>query len=145
MKLIIEQSPEHTEVELTIKCADIDERLERLIAQIRLHSFSITGKKDGSSYPVRLEDVYYFESIDNKTFICTEQDVFECGYKLYELEEHLAESDFVRISKACILNFSKLASVRALLNAKFEAKLSNGEKLIINRHYVRGLKEKLTF
>ena len=145
MKLIIDQSLNHKDVEITIKCAVIDEQLERLISQIRLYSFSITGKKDGSSHLIRLEDVYYFESIDNKTFLYTEREVYECIYKLYELEEHLAEGHFARISKSCILNISKLASVRALLNAKFEAKLTNGEKLVINRHYVQGLKEKITF
>lgn len=145
MKLIIDQSLEHQEVEITIKCGLIDENLERLIAQIRLFSFSIAGKKDGMSHLIRLEDVFYFESTDNKTFLYGEQDVYECSYKLYELEGHLASSHFVRISKSCILNVAKLASVRALLNGKFEATLANKEKLIINRHYVQALKEKIQF
>ncbi|MEK3883380.1 LytTR family DNA-binding domain-containing protein [Paenibacillus sp. PL2-23] len=143
MKLIIDQSLEHENVEITIKCGMIDEQLERLIAQIRLYSFSITGKKEGSSYLIRLEDVYYFESTDNKTFIYVEKDVYECGYKLYELENHFANSHFLRISKSCILNVAKLESVRALLNGKFEAQLFNKEKLVINRHYVQALKEKI--
>ena len=143
MKLIIDQSLDHRDVEITIKCGIIDEQLERLIAQIRLYSFSITGKKDGASHLIRLEDVYYFESTDNRTFLYGEKDVYECGYKLYELEGHLANSHFVRISKSCILNVAKLASVRALLGGKFEAQLSNKEKLIINRHYVQALKEKI--
>lgn len=145
MKLIIDQSVEHKDVEITIKCGLIDEDLERLIAQIRLMSFSITGRKDGRSHLLRLEDIYYFESIDNKTFGYGEQDVYECSPKLYELEQHLARSHFMRISKSCILNITKLSSVRALLNGKFEAQLANKEKLIINRHYVQALKEKIHF
>lgn len=47
MKLKIEQSPENEEVEITVKCGMVDEKLERLIAQIRLYAFSITGKKAG--------------------------------------------------------------------------------------------------
>lgn len=143
MKLIIDQSPEHRDLEITIKCGMIDERLERLIAQIRMMSSAITGRKDGRSYLIRLEDAFYFESIDNKTFVYAESDVYACSQKLYELEQQLAGSLFVRISKSCILNVEKLASVRALLNGKFEAQLSNGEKLIINRHYVQALKEKI--
>ncbi|RJE85237.1 LytTR family transcriptional regulator [Paenibacillus sp. 1011MAR3C5] len=145
MKLIIDQSLEHQDVEITIKCGIIDENLERLIAQIRLYSFSITGKKDGRSHLIRLEDVYYIESTDNKTFLYSEKDVYECHYKLYELEEHLANSHFVRISKSCILNIAMLANVRALLNGKFEAQLVNKEKLIINRHYVQAIKDKIQF
>ncbi|RXZ79675.1 LytTR family transcriptional regulator [Paenibacillaceae bacterium] len=145
LKLIIDQSLDHKDIEITIKCGLIDEDLERLIAQIRLFSFSITGKKDGRSHQIRLEDVYYFESIDNKTFIYCEQAVYESSLKLYELEGHLAQSHFARISKSCILNISKLSSVKALLYGKFEAQLINKEKLIINRHYVQALKEKIQF
>ena len=145
MKLIIDQSLEHQDVEITIKCGMIDENLERLIAQIRLYSFAIAGKKDGVSHLIRLEDVFYFESTDNKTFLYGEKDVYECNYKLYELEAHLANSHFVRISKSSILNVSKLASVRALLNGKLEATLVSKEKLIINRHYVQALKDKIQF
>lgn len=143
MKLVIDQSLERQDIEITIKCGVIDENLERLIAQIRLYSFSISGKKDGRSHLIRLEDVYYFESTDNKTFLYGEKDVYECSYKLYELENHLANSHFLRISKSCILNVAKLSSVRALLNGKFEAQLANQEKLVINRHYVQALKEKI--
>lgn len=145
MKLIIDQSLEHKDVEITIKCGLIDEGLQRLIDQIRLYSFSISGKKDGSIHQIRLEDVYYFESIDNKTFAYCDQEVYECSPKLYELEQQLAHSHFVRISKSCILNITRLVSVRALLYGKFEAQLANTEKLIINRHYVQALKEKMQF
>ncbi len=47
MKLLIDQSPEHCEVEITIRCGMIDERLSKLIEQIRMYSFSVTGKREG--------------------------------------------------------------------------------------------------
>lgn len=143
MKLIIDQSPGQEEVEITVKCALIDERLSRLIEMIRLYAFSIAGKKDGRTYSLKLEDVYYFESVDRKTFAYTEGNVYECEFKLYELEEQLAKTNFVRIGKAAILNVSVLQSVRALMNGRMEAELANGEKMIISRHYVAELKKKL--
>jgi len=143
LKLIIDQSLEHKEVEITIHCGLIDPALARLIEQIRLYSFSVTGRKGSSSYIIRLEDIFYFESMDEKTFIYCDRDVFEGDLKLYQLEQQLAETDFVRISKSCILNIMKLESVCALMNGKMEAKLSNHEKVIISRHYVQTVKEKL--
>lgn len=68
------------------------------------------GKKDGATYPLRPEDIYYFESIDDKTFAYCEKDVYECSLRLYELEQQFARADFVRISKSCILNIMKLSS-----------------------------------
>jgi len=128
LKLLIDQSPDNEEVEITIKCGMIDPGLEKLIEQIRLYSFSITAKKEGRTYPISLSDIYYFESIDNRTFLYAEHEVYECG---------------LRLSKSCILNVRMLKSVRALLNGKMEAELENGEKVIINRHYVEKLKRKL--
>ncbi len=142
MKLIIDQSKEHKEVEIIIKCGIVDKRLEKLIAQIRLYSFSIAGKKGNKIFNIALEDVYYFESVDEKSFIYTKDDVFETEYKLYALEKDLVDSRFVRISKACILNIENLLSVKALLNGRYEATMNNNEKLIINRHYVPSFKEK---
>lgn len=110
MKLIIDQSLDHEDVEITIKCRLIDADLEKLIAQTRLYGFSITGKKDGATYPLRPEDIYYFESIDDKTFAYCEEDVYECSLRLYELEQQFARANFVRISKSCILNIMKLSS-----------------------------------
>ena len=49
----------------------------------------------------------------------------------------------MRISKSCILNVMTLKNVRALLNGKMEAELENGEKVIVTRHYVETLKQKL--
>lgn len=143
MKLIIDQSSENEEVEIIVKCGLIDARLEQLISQIRLYSFSVTAKKEGRRYQLPLNDVCYFESVDNKTFVYTKDDVVECDLKLYELEEQVTRTNFVRISKACILNLMMLKSVRALLNGKMEALLENGERVVINRHYVEALKEKL--
>ncbi len=142
MKLTIEQSLAHSEVEINIKCALIDPKLERLIAQIRLYSFAIYGKKGDTTQQVPLESILYFESIDERLFAYCQQDVFELESKLYEVEQQLGQSDFVRISKSCIVNIGHLHSVRALLNTKMELTLTNKEKLIVNRHFVPGFKEK---
>ena len=142
MKLFIEQSEQYTEAEITIKCGMIDGRLESIISYIRLNMFSVSGVKDGETRVISLGDIFYFESIDDKTFIYMESDVYECSMKLYELEEQLEKANFVRISKSCIVNIMKLDSVRPMLNSRYEAKLENGEKLIISRHYLPAFKSK---
>lgn len=143
MKLLIDQSPDNEEVEIIIKCGLIDTELEKLIAQIRLYSFSVSARRDGKQYNISLSDIYYFESVDNRTFVYTRDEVYQCDLKLYELEEQLTKTNFVRISKSSILNIMVLESVRALLHGKMEVELSNGEKVVINRHYVDALKKKM--
>ena len=142
MKLLIEQSDQYTDAEIVIKCGMMDDRLESIIQHIRLHMFSVAGVKDGETKIFPLGDIYYFDSTDERTFLYLENDVYECSLKLYELEEQLEKANFVRISKSCIVNIMKLDSVRPLLNSRYEAKLENGEKLIISRHYLPGFKQK---
>jgi DNA-binding LytR/AlgR family response regulator len=142
MKLFIEQSGEYNDTEITIKCGIVDERLESIIQQIRLSMFSVLGVKDGETRVIPLGDIFYFESIDERTFIYLQSDVYECSMRLYDLEEQLEKANFVRISKSCILNIMKLDSVRPMMNSRYEAKLENGEKLIINRHYLANFKSK---
>lgn len=142
MKFTIDQSLEHGEPEIVIRCSTIDSRLAKLIEDIRLYSFSLTGIKNGGRYQIALEDICYFEVVDETTFLYTEREVYSCEYRLYELEEKLAGTVFVRISKSCILNSEKLKSVRTLMNGRLEATLKNEEKQVVSRHYVEGLKEK---
>jgi len=50
--------------------------------------------------------------------------------------------DFLRISKSTIVNLSKVKSLTPSLSGRLEAALFNGEKVIISRQYVVGLKTK---
>lgn len=142
MKLTIEQELSRQEPEIIIKCGLMDDRLKRLVEQIKLYSFSLSAKKDGMLRQVPLEEIYYFESVDNRTFLYRRDEVLDCEAKLYELEERLRETTFVRVSKNCILNTAVVSGVRAQLNGRLEAVLENGERLAVSKHYVRDFREK---
>ena len=143
MKLLVEQSLDCKEVEIKITYGYLDDRLKRLIEQIRLFSFSVSAEKDGVLRQIALEDIYYFDTVDNKTFLYDRKDVYRCDRKLYELEEELANTPFIRISKSCILNAAAVSSVRAQLSGRLEATLKNGEKVIVSKHYIRAFRDKL--
>lgn len=142
IRLKVHESEEYNDVEIIINCPHIDSRLERLIEHIKQITTSITGKKDGRTYSLIVDNAYYIESIDNRSFFYDKRDVYESNLKLYEIEEMLAGTHFIRISKNLIVNTAHIESVRALFNGKFEASLTNGEIVIVNRHYVKLFKEK---
>lgn len=144
MKLTIEQDLARQEPEIIIRCGLMDERLKRLVEEIRLYSFAVPARKDGVTRQVPMEQVYYFESVDNRTFLYTADTVYECERKLYELEELLRHTAFARISKNCILNTAVVSGVQAQLNGRLEAQLRSGEKLVVSKHYVPGFREKFT-
>ncbi|MBR4724946.1 MAG: LytTR family transcriptional regulator DNA-binding domain-containing protein [Lachnospiraceae bacterium] len=90
----------------------------------------------------RTDKIYYFESIDKRTYVYTKDECFETKYRLYELEE-LLNQFFLRSSKAMIVNIRKIKSVKAEFNGRMTAELLNGENIVIARSYVKDLKERL--
>ncbi|MBQ8134028.1 MAG: LytTR family transcriptional regulator [Clostridia bacterium] len=142
MKLVIDISEQYDETEIVVKCKKVNAELQKIINMLQNSQQSLLVQKDGLTEKVRYDEVCYFESVDDLTFVYTEKAVYRCKEKLYELEELLKDRTFVRISKSCILNIDYLESVKAAFNGKLEAMLSNGEKVIINRHYVSTFKKK---
>lgn len=145
LKLIIDSTDKYTETEIIIRCRCIDKEVEKIIEFLKKPEKNenlLTVQTDETTRKIKFEDIFYFESVDERTFVYTEDNVYRCKEKLYELEKILKESPFVRISKSCILNTDCLESIRASFNGKLEALLINGEKVIINRHYVPDFKRK---
>lgn len=142
MKLTIEQNLDIRETEILVRCALVDDRLRALLEQIRLYGFSIAARQGERRLQIALEDIFYIESVDDRTFLYVEGDVLECDLRLYELEKQLEHTAFVRCAKNCILNTQRIQSVRALYNGRLEATLQNDERVVVSRHYVPAVKER---
>lgn len=144
MKIRVDENSTHPEeTVVTIQCREIDDSLARVISYLHTQSNAVEVTQENLVKHIPLDDIFYFESVDNKTYLYTQSDVYETPQKLYELEERLKDTLFLRINKSTILNLDKLERVKVLLNAKYEASLLNGEKVIITRHYLSDFKKKL--
>ena len=143
LKLVLNQSLEIKETEITINCSVLDERLKKLVEYIRQYSFSLNGFVEGHSYKIPLEEIFYMDSVDGKTFLYCNNKVYECKETLATIEQMLLHTPFIRISKNCIMNINVLQCVKSSFNHRMEATLRNGEKLMISRNYVENIKKKL--
>lgn len=142
MKIIIE-TPIDGEDEIIVRCREFDHELMDLIYAVSQGRKRITGYSGKAMAQLAPADIYYFESVDNKVFAYCEKEVYEVKEKLYELEDIYKNTDFQRISKSVIVNISFIEAVLPMLGARLEAKLKNGESVIISRLYVSELKKKL--
>lgn len=143
MKLTVEERPEISETEITIKCQKKDEKIEKIVEVISTYFINVIGKKDGENYRLNLEDIYYFEAVENRVFAYVEKDVYEVNYKILELEEFLKNTSFLRVSRTVILNILKIEKVSTLVNGRILAILLNKEKMIISRAYSKDFRNKL--
>lgn len=143
MKITIEQVLEEAEMEVVIRCHEIDESVRQVLHMLKSPERQLLGAIDKELHLLEPEKVYYVESVDDKIFIYGEQQVYESKKKLYELEAELTNYHFFRASKSLILNIKKIKSVHPLFDGRIEALLTNNEKVFISRKYVAVLKKKL--
>lgn len=137
---------EHTgeALRIVIRCNRADEEIMRLKDHIELFDQKIQVKKDHEWSVIRSLDVLYFESVDNRTFAYTEDDVLEVRQRLYELENILSGKDFIRISKSQIVNINKIKSLKPEINRTILATMCSGERLYISRKYVPAIRSLLS-
>lgn len=131
-------------LQIVIKCKKIDDEIKRLKNHIELFDKKLYAKKDNKMFFVNSSDILYFDSVDNRTFLYTEDDVMEIKQRLYELEVSFSDKDFVRISKSQIVNINKIRSLKPELNRTILATMSNGEQLYISRKYVKVIRDMLS-
>jgi DNA-binding LytR/AlgR family response regulator len=131
------------ETEVTIVCRQIDPELEAVISSLGLINNTVSGKRDGETFFTPLGDILYFETIEGRTFYYTNEHTYETATKLYQLEEKLADTPFVRVSKSAIMNLRKVLSIKSEENSKLIATLTSGDKLIVSRQYMQTIKMKL--
>ena len=140
------QIVEHKEsnIQIIIKCRQVDKEVMRLKTHIELFDSKLPAKKDNELYFINASEILYFDSVDNRTFLYTADDVMEINQRLYELENILSDKDFVRISKSQIVNINKIQSLKPELNRTILATMYNNEKLSISRKYVKSIRNILS-
>lgn len=144
MKIIIETPQPQEEDSITLRLHQIDAATLQFISDMRMKQETLIGMQNTELCRLYLYDIYYIESIDNKTFAYCETQVYEIKQKLYQIEETYTYSNFLRISKSCIINISHLSSIAPSLSGRFAAIMDNGEKVSISRQYLPLLKKKIS-
>jgi len=143
MKIQIETDPSLTETEVIIRCASPDEDVTRLLAAIRATDRKLTGVRDETTFIIERRDVLYVESVDKKAFIYTRDGCYESPLRLYELEDQLTASGFVRTGKSSLVNLRHVRSISPDFNGRLILTLSNAEKQVVSRQYAVNIKERL--
>lgn len=139
----IEEDLTCEELEIFVRYAKLNQRIERLIRLIRSVDAQIRCCDEGSERLIDASDIFYIESVDKRTFVYLEQSVYRTDYRLYQLAQDLESSGFVQINKSCILNINALDSIKPLINSRMEATLKNGERIYITRKYLEHIKQAL--
>ena len=140
MKVHIEVISKTQEEEVIARCHDPEEGWIDYLKCIQNEEYEFTGNKDGKIHRLKLKDIFYFEVVDNKSFIYYRDTIYESKLKLYEFEEKCRGTVFFRASRSMVLNADMIDFIVPSISGRFDAVLLNGEKVIVSRKYVSVLK-----
>ena len=145
MKITIVTPAPGDEDEIIIRMAELDDEVLKTIRRLKdgAGKDTLAVYADDSIRMVPTKEIYYFDATDNHVFAYTKDKCFDTRKKLFEIEELLAGSAFLRISKNAVVNIKCIEHLSPEFNGRFIARLKNGEDIIISRGYVPDLKKKL--
>ncbi len=142
MKIILQEEAGRQEIEITLTHGGQDSQLQALLALLHGLDQKLHGQREGQVHLFDLGEVYYFDTVDKKTFAYTAAEVFEVSQKLYELET-LAPALLLRVSKSAVLNLEKVKSLKPDFGGRLTVTLENGEKLSVSRQYAGEFKARI--
>ncbi|MCM1174840.1 MAG: LytTR family transcriptional regulator DNA-binding domain-containing protein [Blautia sp.] len=143
MKIEINVDEKIEDTHIVISCKKLTPEMARLFAMLHILDKQLTVRKGEETYFLDVSEAVYIESVDRKSFIYTEKEVYESDLKLYELEQQLEACGFFRASKSCLIQLKYIRSLRADINRRIKVTLTNGEQIVVSRQYAEELKRKL--
>ena len=143
MKITVDQTG-GGEVEVILRCREVDEEVLRLLALLRsgLQKLFVW---DGGRQTVLLNpaEVVWCETVEDRTFVYTAGALYQTGLSLGELESRFGDLGFFRAGKSAVVNLHHIRSLKSCGGGRIEASLPTGERLMVSRHYAPLLRQRL--
>ena len=138
MKIRIDLVDDIDEMEVVIRCKDVDEQvrqLQQLLSSRKQGPPTIVFYRDDKEFYFPLQDVLFFESSGEQVYAHTAKEAFRVRYRLYELEELLPKV-FLRVAKSTIVNTRQIFSIARGLPSPSCVRFRCTHKAIyVPRHY----------
>lgn len=142
MRVTINQI-ENGEDEVIINYLKMTEYIEDIIRVASGGDEKIPCNRDNTKYMVPVREILYVESVDRVTFAYTAKGIYKTPYPLHNLEIAYAHRGFFRCSKSMIINIYRISELRSEAAGRINAKMENGEHVIISRKYAKALRSEL--
>lgn len=143
MKITINIDEKTEETEILINCNQLTGDIENIIATLRIMNQQMTVMRDDENYLLDVNNISYIEAVERKTFVYTEDAIYESKLKLYEMEDRLCQSGFFRVSKSCLVHLKFIKSLKNDIDRKLRLTMKNGEQIMVSRQYAEEIKSRL--
>lgn len=121
--------------EVIVRYKEETGRIRKILDVLRDGGEKLYGKKESDVVSVIPGDILYIESVDDKIFAYTCDDVIRLEGTLAGIIQKLGDERFFRCSKSMIINIDKVDSLHSLSSNRIDATMEGGEHIMISRTY----------
>ena len=145
MKVEVQIDPGLTEPEIVIRTPMPTDEVESLAKQLRASALPqpFTVYQEREAVRVSRSMVLRFFTEDKGVYCQTGKGVFTVRARLYELEEELEGTRFVRVSNSEIVNLDRVTALDLTLTGTIKMTLEGGTVCWVSRRYVKKIKQAL--
>ena len=144
MKVQVEIDATYKEPEVLIRTSEMTEEISDLMQKLSAANQKVLAGFRGDQVELLdIADIIRIYSADKKIFAQTMSDEFIIRIRLYELEERLDKTLFVRISNTEIVNLKAVKQLDLSLAGTIAITLANGATSYVSRRYLAKIKQVL--
>jgi len=142
LKLIIDKKYVQTQIHI---CNDKDDLEVRKLYQIvnSAVNASLTAYDDDKIYMLPCAEIIHIYTQDQKVFAATKTGTYRIRQRMYELEEQLDQSRFLRVSNSEIVNLKKIKHMDTSITGTIRMYLDGDLEAYVSRRYVGKIKKAL--
>jgi len=142
MKVHVEIDSNCKETEMIIRTNELTDEINEIIQKISVSNQKIlAGFTNDDVHLLDVSDVIRIHSVDKKIIAETMSEEFMLRMRLYELEERLDQTSFVRISHSEIVNLKAIKKIDLSFTGTIAMTLSNKKTAYVSRRYVSKIKK----
>ena len=143
MKIEFKIDSSINETKVVIYANEMNEEVNNIMDKLENNnnSESIMGLLDDRNYILDLKEIESFFIEDSKVFARKKGKKYRVKKRIFELEELLYNTSFVRISNSEIVNFNKVDSLDIQGRITIILKFKSGEITYVSRRYISKIKK----
>lgn len=144
MKVKLEIHPRYEQPELHVCCGERNARALEVFQDVKsVFDTKIMAYDDGYVVPVDSHDIIRIFAQNQRVYAVTAMGEYRLHERLYELEEKLDKSRFLRISNSEIVNLRKIERLDTSLTGTVKMYLQENTETYVSRRYVSKIKKAL--
>ena len=135
----------YREIELHVCNKEINERVQEIVRELHsIYDEALYGTDErGERVQIVIANVIAFFAEGQRVIALSSEGRYNISKKLYELDEMLPDSGFVRISRSEIINIKKIGKLDMSLTGTIRIQMKNGYSTFVSRRNVAKLKKLL--